>query len=408
MLNYDEVFFRAIEKVKSEGRYREFVELERSVGTFPQAAKFHQGTRRPVTVWCSNDYLGQGHNPVVVNAAAEAVRNYGTGAGGTRNISGTNTLHSKLEKTLAQLHGKPAALTFTSGYIANETTLATLAGLMPDCVIFSDEDNHASMIAGIRNSRAKKEIFKHNDVDDLERRLNAYPREQAKIVAFESVYSMDGDIGRVSEICEVSRAFGALTYLDEVHAVGMYGDHGAGIAERDDAVELVDVVQGTLGKAFGCMGGYIAGSVSLVDAVRSYAPGFIFTTALPPAVTGAAIASIEYLMGKEGTQIRASHQEKASLLKTKLRERNLPIMENDTHIVPILIKDPVLCKQASQYLLEDYNIYIQPINYPTVPAGTERLRVTATPLHDEGSINTLVDALDVIWDRLGIRRASYP
>jgi 5-aminolevulinate synthase len=357
-------------------------------------------------IWCSNDYLAMGHHPVVLEGATEAVRRHGAGAGGTRNISGTTHLHVLLEQELAVLHGKAAALLFTSGYVANEAAIGTIARLLPDCLILSDAQNHASMIAGVRASGCEKQIFRHNDLAHLEELLAAQPLGRAKLIAFEGVYSMDGDFGPVPEICALARRYGALTYLDEVHAVGMYGAQGGGIAERDDAMAQVDVVQGTLGKAFGCMGGYIAGSAALVDAVRSHAAGFIFTTSLPPAVVGGALASVRYLRGEAGRELRALQQARAARLKRLLGEAGLPVMPSPSHIVPVLVGDPVRCKAASDLLLERHGIYIQPINYPTVPKGTERLRITPGPLHDDHLMDELVDVLWQVWDRLEIRPAA--
>lgn len=406
MPDYVRFFEDAITRIKAEGRYRIFADLQRQVGRFPKALHHRPDGVREVTVWCSNDYLGMGHHPAVLEGAREALMTYGAGAGGTRNISGTTHLHVLLERELARLHGKEAALLFTSGYVANEAAISTIARLLPDCVIFSDELNHASMIAGVRSSRCEKRIFRHNDLAHLEELLAAEPRERPKLIVFESVYSMEGDFGPVREVVELAEKYNAMTYLDEVHAVGMYGEHGAGVAEMLGVADRVDVIQGTLAKAFGCQGGYIAGRQAVVDAVRSYAAGFIFTTSLTPATAGGALAAVRVLSGEEGKRLRERHQERAATLKARLRDRGIPVMPSETHIVPVLVGDPVRCKQASDMLLEDYAIYIQPINFPTVPRGTERLRITPTPLHDDAEMDHLVEALTEVWRRLDIRRAA--
>ena len=405
-MDYEAHFRGAVQRVRAEGRYRVFADLERQVGRFPRARWHRPDGERDVVIWCSNDYLAMGHHEAVLAGATEAVQGYGAGAGGTRNISGTTHLHVLLEQELADLHGKASALLFTSGYVANEAAIGTIARLLPNCLILSDELNHASMIAGVRASGCEKRVFRHNDLGHLEQLLAEQPAGRAKLIAFEGVYSMDGDFGPVAEICALARRYGALTYLDEVHAVGMYGQRGGGIAERDGVMAEVDVVQGTLGKAIGCMGGYIAGNAALVDAVRSHAPGFIFTTSLPPAVAGGALASIRFLKGGGGVALRRSQQERAARLKAELQAAGLPVMASPSHIVPVLVGDPVCCKGASDLLLERHGIYIQPINYPTVPRGTERLRITPGPLHDDGLMDELVHALRRIWGELAIRKAA--
>ncbi len=405
-MDYVRVFEDAIARIRAEGRYRVFADLQRQVGRFPRALHHRPDGVREVTIWCSNDYLGMGQHPEVLAAGREALESYGAGAGGTRNISGTTHLHVLLEAELARLHRKEAALLFTSGYVANEAAISTIARLLPDCVIFSDELNHASMIAGVRSSRCEKKIFRHNDLEHLERLLAEQPRERAKLVVFESVYSMDGDLGPIEAICDLAEKYNAMTYLDEVHAVGMYGEHGAGVAEMLGLMDRVDVIQGTLAKAYGCQGGYIAGRAAVVDSVRSYASGFIFTTSLTPATVGAALASVRLLAGPAGRELRARHQERAATLKRRLAAVGLPVMPSETHIVPVLVGDPVRCKQASDMLLDDFGIYIQPINFPTVPRGTERLRITPTPWHDDAEMDRLVTALARVWERLAIPKAA--
>ncbi len=403
-MDYQKLFRQALDQLKNEGRYRIFADLERQAGRFPLAHS-HRGDKvETVTVWCSNDYLAMGQHPVLIEAMQQALRETGAGAGGTRNISGTNHYHVLLERELAALHRKQAALTFTSGYVANETTLQTLGAKLPNCIIFSDAYNHASMIAGIRHSGAGRVIWKHNDMADLERSLRDEDPEAAKIVAFESVYSMDGDISPINEIADVAKRYGALTYLDEVHAVGMYGNTGAGVAERDGAMDKIDIVQGTLAKGFGVIGGYIAGSVEMVDFVRSFGAGFIFTSALPPSIAAGALASVRWL--KEHDEIRQLHQERAATLKMRLRAVGLPVMPSASHIVPIFVGDAERCKRASDILLERHRIYVQPINYPTVPRGTERLRLTPTPLHSDEMMKRLVEALLDVWSELEMLPAA--
>jgi len=398
--DYSTQFEAAVARIKNEGRYRVFNDLERVAGQFPYAKSHRTGST--VVVWCANDYLGMGQHPKVIAAMKQAIEGLGAGSGGTRNISGTHHKIVELEATLADLHQKEAALVFTSGYVANEATLSTIGSILKDCIIFSDSLNHASMIHGVRHSAAEKKIFRHNDVAHLEELLANTPHNAPKIIAFESVYSMDGDVGPIEEICALARRYKALTYLDEVHAVGMYGERGAGIAERDGVMDQVDIIQGTLAKAYGIMGGYIATSSAIVDAVRSVAPGFIFTTSLPPALAAGATASIRHLM--ESQSERVAHQERADTLKSILRQSGIPMIETDTHIVPVLVKDPVLCKRASDMLIDRYKVYVQPINYPTVPKGTERLRFTPTPLHTNEMMFDLANALVETFDALGIQR----
>lgn len=401
-VDYQAAFADAVEKVKSEGRYRVFADLKRIRGEFPRATWTSELGERDVTVWCSNDYLGQGQNPLVIQAMHEAIDAVGTGSGGTRNISGTTHHHVQLEAELADLHGKEAALLFTSGYVSNEATLETLQKILPGLVIFSDALNHASMIAGIRHGGCEKHIFRHNDLEHLESLLKAIPAATPKLIAFESVYSMDGDIADLKGIAALAKKYNALTYLDEVHAVGMYGKRGGGVAERDGVMDQMDIIEGTLGKAFGVMGGYITGSAMLIDAIRSYAHGFIFTTSLPPALTAGALASVRYL--KAHDEIRVRHQERAETLKRRFREAGIPVMPSVSHIVPVLVGNPVHTKLISDLLLQDYGVYVQPINYPTVPKGTERLRFTPTPFHTDGMMDHLVKAMDALWAHCNVKR----
>ena len=400
-MNYEAAFDSAVRRVKAEGRYRVFANLMRKKGDFPNARwRTPEGDVRDVTVWCSNDYLGMGQIPCVVESMKAAIDEVGSGAGGTRNISGTTHYHVELEHSLADLHQKDAALLFTSGYIANEATLATLGKILPGLIIFSDELNHASMIEGVKGARCEKHVWRHNDIEHLEELLKAAPIDAPKVIAFESVYSMDGDIGPIEAVCDLAEKYNALTYLDEVHAVGLYGLRGAGIAERDGLMHRVDIIEGTLGKAFGVMGGYIAADGAIVDAIRSIAPGFIFTTALPPSLAAGARASVEYL--KSSNHLREKHQERAATLKQRLADAGYPVMPSVTHIVPVKVGDPVLCKRITDRLLEDHGIYVQPINYPTVPRGTERLRLTPTPLHTDEMFDQLIKALDVVWEEASV------
>jgi 5-aminolevulinate synthase len=393
--SYEGVLQQRLESLHQEGRYRVFADLKRRRGFFPVADQFAAQGAREITVWCSNDYLGMGQHPAVLAAMHEAIDAVGAGSGGTRNISGTTHYHVELENELADLHGKEAALLFTSAYVANDATLSTLIKLVPGTVVFSDEKNHASMIEGIRHGQCEKYIFRHNDTADLEAKLKKFPRSQPKIIAFESVYSMDGHIAPIAAICDLAEKYNALTYLDEVHAVGLYGPHGGGIAERDGVMDRVDIINGTLAKGFGVMGGYIAGSRDLCDAIRSYAPGFIFTTSLAPAIVAGALASIRHL--KTSTLERAHHQERVQTLKRSLKAKRLPIMENPSHIVPVTVGCPIRCKAVTDALLRQYAIYVQPINYPTVSKGTERMRLTPSPAHSDAQMADLVHAIDELY-----------
>ena len=401
-MNYDQVFDKAIDRLHAEGRYRVFIDILRNKGKFPNARCFagHNGPK-PITVWCSNDYLSMGQHPKVIAAMEEALHDVGAGAGGTRNIAGNTHLHVELEEELASLHGKQGALLFTSGYVSNDATLSTLAKILPGCIIYSDELNHASMIAGIRNSGCEKRVFRHNDLAHLEELLAADDSETPKLIAFESVYSMNGAVASIAEICDLADKYNALTYCDEVHAVGMYGPHGGGISERDGVADRITIIEGTLGKAFGVMGGYIATDSRIIDVIRSYAPGFIFTTSLSPVLVAGVLAAVRHL--KESNVEREAQQASAARLKTMFTEAGLPLMAGETHIVPLMVGDPVKAKKISDTLLAEYGVYVQPINYPTVPRGTERLRFTPGPHHDEKMMRDLTDALLEIWERMELR-----
>ena len=403
-MDYDRIFRSAIERLHDEGRYRVFIDILRTKGSFPNAHCFGGNGPKPITVWCSNDYLCMGQHPVVVDAMEQALREVGAGSGGTRNISGNTHYHTELERELASLHGKEGALLFTSGYVSNEAALSTLGKLLPGCVIFSDELNHASMIAGIKNSGCGKQVFRHNDVEHLEELLAGSDPDTPKLIAFESVYSMDGDIAPIEAICDLADKYNALTYLDEVHAVGMYGEQGGGISDRDRIADRLTIIEGTLGKAFGVMGGYIAADKTIIDCIRSYAPGFIFTTSLSPVLVAGALASVRHL--KQSSEERRAQQEAAAMLKAKFASAGLPLMASVTHIVPLLIGCPVKAKRVSDILLAEYGLYVQPINFPTVPSGTERLRFTPGPQHSTQMMDELTQALVEIFSREEIRLAA--
>ena len=403
-MDYDRVFKSAIERLQDEGRYRVFIDILRTKGNYPNARCFGGNGPKPITVWCSNDYLCMGQHPAVIEAMEAALHEVGAGSGGTRNISGNTHYHTELEAELAELHGKEAALLFTSGYVSNEAALSTLGKLLPGCIIFSDELNHASMIAGIKNSGCEKRVFRHNDLEHLEELLATAEPEAPKLIAFESVYSMDGDISPIAAICDLADKYNALTYLDEVHAVGMYGDRGGGVSEREGVAHRLTIIEGTLGKAFGVMGGYIAADRIIVDCIRSYAPGFIFTTSLSPVLAAGALASVRHL--KQSAEERRAQQEAAAMLKAKFRAAGLPLMPSVTHIVPLLIGCPVRAKRISDILLAEYGLYVQPINFPTVARGTERLRFTPSPHHSAEMMDVLTDALVEIWGREEIRIAA--
>lgn len=403
-MNYEDFFAERINALQDEGNYRVFADLERKAGHFPRALNYHSDGTKEVTVWCSNDYLGMGQNEDVLAAMHEAIDKCGAGAGGTRNISGTNHYHVLLEEELAKLHQTEAALIFTSGYVANFTTLSTLGSKMPGMLIISDEQNHNSMIEGIRLGRSEKVVFKHNDLEDLERILKEHPLDRPKMIAFESVYSMDGDIAPIKEICDLADKYNAMTYLDEVHAVGLYGEHGAGVAERDGIMDRLTIIQGTMAKGFGIVGGYIAGSKAMCDFVRSFGQGFIFSTSLPPSIAAGCRASVQYV--SQHNDIRIRHQARAKYLRDKLDAAGIPHIHNPSHIIPVMVGDPVLCKQASDMLMEEYNHYVQPINYPTVPKGTERLRFTPSPFHTEKMMDELVDCLVKVWATLSLKKAA--
>ncbi|MBL9061663.1 5-aminolevulinate synthase [Tabrizicola sp.] len=407
MTRYDDAIDLSLQRLHDEGRYRTFIDIARAQGQFPHAVWTKpDGSQKDITVWCGNDYLGMGQHPEVLGAMHAALDATGAGSGGTRNISGTTVWHKRLEAELADLHGKEAALVFTSAYIANDATLSTLRTIFPGLIIYSDALNHASMIEGVRRGGGEKRIFRHNDVAHLRELLAKDDPAAPKLIAFESIYSMDGDFGPIEEICDLASEFGALTYLDEVHAVGMYGPRGAGVAERDGQMGRIDIVNGTLAKAFGVFGGYIAASARMVDAVRSYAPGFIFTTSLPPAVAAGAAASVRFLKGEGGVRLREKHQTQAKILKTRLKAMGLPIIDQGSHIVPVHVGNPVHCKMLSDMLLESYGIYVQPINFPTVPRGTERLRFTPSPVHGAQEIDQLVRAMDALWAHCALNRAE--
>jgi 5-aminolevulinate synthase len=401
--DHQSFFAKELEQLREEGRYRVFAELERKAGHFPKALRYKDGETQDVTIWCANDYLGMGQHPKVIEATCEALRAYGTGAGGTRNISGNSHEHVLLEAELADLHGKEAALLFTSGYVSNWAALGALAGGIPNCVVLSDAGNHASMIEGIRHSRAERRIFKHNDLADLEKHLKDIPADRPKLIAFESVYSMDGDIGNIKGICDLADKYGAMTYLDEVHAVGMYGPRGGGIAEREGLMDRITVIEATLGKAFGVVGGYVAASREVCDYIRSFASGFIFTTALPPAIAAGARTAVAHL--KQSDFERQRQRRAVTKVRAALKAIGIPVMPNDSHIVPVMVGNAAKCKMISDVLMDQYGIYIQPINYPTVPKGTERLRITPSPFHTDEDIAKLANALSDLWQQCALSRA---
>ena len=403
-MNYETFFRKQLDGLRSEGNYRVFADLQRQAGAFPRATHFRERDQVPVTVWCSNDYLGMGQHAGVIAAMHQALDECGAGAGGTRNIAGTNHYHVLLERELAELHRTEASLLFNSGYMSNWASLSTLASRLPNCVVLSDESNHASMIEGVRHSRVEKHIFAHNDPADLERKLASLDPDRPKLIAFESVYSMDGDIAPIAEFCDLADKYGAMTYLDEVHAVGLYGPRGGGIAEREGLSHRLTVIEGTLAKAFGVVGGYIAGSAGMCDFIRSFASGFIFTTSMPPAVAAGALAAVRHLKGS-GTE-RALHADRVMSVRLRLEAVGVPHLDNPSHIVPVMVGDPVLCRKISDTLLDHYGIYVQAINYPTVPRGTERLRITPSPLHTDADIDHLVKSLSEIWSELSLRRAA--
>ncbi len=404
MINYLEYFKKNLKNLKEDGNYRIFADLEKLAGNFPKALNYKENSVSEVIVWCSNDYLGMSQNKIVLESMIQALNKVGAGSGGTRNISGTNHYHVLLERELCYLHQKESALLFNSGYLANQATLSTLGKKLPECIFFSDEKNHASIIQGMKSSGAKKIIFKHNDLNDLERNLKKYSEYRSKVIAFESVYSMDGDFSPIREICYLAKKYNAITFLDEVHAVGIYGQRGAGVAERDEIMDQVDIVQGTLAKAFGVIGGYITGKKDTIDFIRSFASGFIFTTSLPPCIAAGAYASIRHL--KFSSSERESLFKVVKDLKKSLKKNNIPFIDNDSHIIPVIIGDPLLCKKASQILLDNFQVYVQPINYPTVPRGKERLRITASPQHSPKMIKNLVKALCFVFDNLNIKKAA--
>ena len=404
MINYNDFFKETINQLKKEGNYRVFADLEKIAGNFPQALNYQENSVSEVTVWCSNDYLGMSQNKIVIDSMVEAIKKVGAGSGGTRNISGTNHYHVLLERELCYLHQKESALLFNSGYLANQATLSTLGKKLPDCIIFSDEKNHASMIQGIKNSGARKIIFKHNDLEDLEKKLKKNINVKSKVIAFESVYSMDGDFAPIKEICQLAKKYGALTFLDEVHAVGIYGKRGAGVAEMNGVMNKIDILQGTLAKAFGLIGGYITGKKDLIDFIRSFSSGFIFTTSLPPCIAAGAYTSIRHL--KFSDSERKDMLKNIQNLKILLKKTNIPFLDNGSHIIPVIIGEPNLCKKTCQILLDDFKIYVQPINFPTVSRGSERLRITASPNHTEKMMKDLVNALKIVFRNLKIYKAA--